>query len=285
MTVTAVLASLAPILAETGIGSDVMTPIAAPIVGGMITSTIHVLILVPLFFVLMKERALRHGTLIDQSIITRRRMAEPRESPISTNLSSSTSHFSAIERIQWFTIAWMTIEAGISLFAAIRAHSIALAAFGADSAIELFSAATVLRRFRSTRQQAEALATKITAWLLIALAVYIATSSLYALIQHRRAETTYLGMAVLVAAAVIMPWLGKQKRRLAIAATSPALRADATQSSVCAYLAWIALTGLLLNAFAHVWWMDAVGALCLIPFVLKEARETFEGRVCQGCQP
>ena len=59
MTVTAVLASLVPILWETGIGSDVMKPIAAPIVGGMITSTIHVLILVPVFFVMIKERALR----------------------------------------------------------------------------------------------------------------------------------------------------------------------------------------------------------------------------------
>jgi Cu(I)/Ag(I) efflux system membrane protein CusA/SilA len=63
MTVIAVLASLAPILWESGIGSDVMKPIAAPIVGGMITSTIHVLILVPVSFVMMKERALRKGTL------------------------------------------------------------------------------------------------------------------------------------------------------------------------------------------------------------------------------
>src|SRR6185503_13266582 len=64
MTVCAVLASLIPILWETGIGSDVMKPIAAPIVGGMITSTIHVLILVPVFFVMMKERALKRGTLV-----------------------------------------------------------------------------------------------------------------------------------------------------------------------------------------------------------------------------
>ncbi|HZU10443.1 MAG TPA: CusA/CzcA family heavy metal efflux RND transporter, partial [Pseudacidobacterium sp.] len=61
MTVCAVLASLVPILWESGIGSDVMKPIAAPIVGGMITSTIHVLILVPVFFVMMKERALKRG--------------------------------------------------------------------------------------------------------------------------------------------------------------------------------------------------------------------------------
>ncbi len=61
MTVAVVLASLVPILRETGVGSDVMKPIAAPIVGGMITSTIHVLILVPVFFAMIKGRAIRRG--------------------------------------------------------------------------------------------------------------------------------------------------------------------------------------------------------------------------------
>jgi len=64
MTVAVVMLSLAPILWESGIGSDVMKPIAVPIVGGMITSTIHVLILVPVAFAIMKERA-----LIDSCII------------------------------------------------------------------------------------------------------------------------------------------------------------------------------------------------------------------------
>jgi Cu(I)/Ag(I) efflux system membrane protein CusA/SilA len=59
MTVTAVIPSLAPILWESGIGSDVMKPIAAPIVGGMMTSTIHVLILVPVFFLLMKRKLIQ----------------------------------------------------------------------------------------------------------------------------------------------------------------------------------------------------------------------------------
>ncbi len=68
MTVFAVLASLAPILWESGIGSDVMKPIAAPIVGGMITSTIHVLILVPVFFVMIKERALQRGELVPATV-------------------------------------------------------------------------------------------------------------------------------------------------------------------------------------------------------------------------
>ena len=55
--------SLAPVLWQSGIGSEVMKPSAAPIVGGMITSTIHVLILVPVFFAMMKERLLRDGLL------------------------------------------------------------------------------------------------------------------------------------------------------------------------------------------------------------------------------
>jgi Cu(I)/Ag(I) efflux system membrane protein CusA/SilA len=68
MTVFAVIGSLGPLLWETGISSDVMKPIAAPIVGGMVTSTIAVMILVPLLFTMLKERALRQGTLRAQRV-------------------------------------------------------------------------------------------------------------------------------------------------------------------------------------------------------------------------
>jgi Cu(I)/Ag(I) efflux system membrane protein CusA/SilA len=63
MTVCAVLASLIPILWESGVGSDIMKPIATPIVGGMITSTVAVLILLPVLFMTLKERQLKRGTL------------------------------------------------------------------------------------------------------------------------------------------------------------------------------------------------------------------------------
>jgi Cu(I)/Ag(I) efflux system membrane protein CusA/SilA len=80
MTVCAVLASLVPILWASGIGSDVMKPIAAPIVGGMITSTIHVLILVPVFFVMIQERELQRGTLVPQRL---ENASESRSNPAS----------------------------------------------------------------------------------------------------------------------------------------------------------------------------------------------------------
>ena len=71
----------------------------------------------------------------------------------------------AIRRIQWFTIIWMVAEVGVAFVAAIRAHSVALAAFGGDSAIELMSAAVVLAPFRSPRWITEQFASKITGWL------------------------------------------------------------------------------------------------------------------------
>ena len=63
MTVGVTLAALLPIMWSTGIGSDVMKPMAAPIIGGMVTSTVHVLIITPVIFFIMKRRALRRGRL------------------------------------------------------------------------------------------------------------------------------------------------------------------------------------------------------------------------------
>ena len=172
----------------------------------------------------------------------------------------------------------------MALVGAVRAHSVALAAFGGDSAIELLSAVAVLWRFHSSEEQAEAIATKITGWLLVALAVYIAIDSLYTLIAaEAKPRPSYLGIALLIAAALVMPWLARQKRQLAAAAHSASLRADAAQNSICGYIAWIALAGLLLSAFAHLRWADPVAALALLPIVLKEAKEAFEGRGCSGC--
>jgi Cu(I)/Ag(I) efflux system membrane protein CusA/SilA len=63
MTVATTAIGLIPVMWSTGVGSDVMKPIAAPITGGMVTSTIHVLIVTPVIFYIMKARALRQGRL------------------------------------------------------------------------------------------------------------------------------------------------------------------------------------------------------------------------------
>jgi divalent metal cation (Fe/Co/Zn/Cd) transporter len=189
---------------------------------------------------------------------------------------------SAIRRIQWLTVGWMTIEVGIAFVAAFRAHSVALAAFGGDSAIELLSAVVVLARFHSTSRFTEKSAGKITGWLLVALGTYITVQSLYTLTLARmKPEPSNLGIGLLLVAALVMPWLARRKRQLGIATNSAALRADAAQSSICAYLSWIALAGLLLNALVHAPWADPAAALGLLPIIIKEAKESFQGFSCE----
>jgi len=127
----------------------------------------------------------------------------------------------------------------VSLFAAWRAHSPALLAFGGDSVIELFSAVVVLRRFRASaaaREDADRRAARVAGVLLFALAAYVAVTSIASLLGYSEPKPTFLGIAILVAAAVVMPWLAKEKRRLSGATGSAALRADTAQSALCAYL-------------------------------------------------
>jgi divalent metal cation (Fe/Co/Zn/Cd) transporter len=208
-------------------------------------------------------------------------MTQPARSGITVLSATAADVVPAIKRIQWLTAAWMTIEVLVALSAAALSHSVALAAFGGDSAIELFSAAVVLWRFHTVRSKAEETAAKITGWLLIALALFISWQSLYTLLgSGPTPQPSFLGIGLLLVAGLVMPWLGRRKRELASVANSTSLRADAAQSSVCAYMSWIALAGLILNSFARIPWADPVAALALLPVVLKEAKDALRGDSC-----
>jgi divalent metal cation (Fe/Co/Zn/Cd) transporter len=189
-----------------------------------------------------------------------------------------------IQRVQTVTIAWMSVEAVVSLFAAWRASSPALLAFGGDSAIELFSAVVVLWRFRTTaHENAERRAARVAGALLFALAAYVAITSVASLLGYSEPKPTLLGIAILVAAAAVMPWLAKEKRRLSGATGSAALRADAAQSALCAYLSLMALAGLAINAIWHVKWADPLAALAILPLIVWEGREAMRGKTCGCC--
>jgi divalent metal cation (Fe/Co/Zn/Cd) transporter len=178
----------------------------------------------------------------------------------------------------------MTVEAAVSLSAAWKARSPALLAFGGDSAIELLSAVAVLWRFRTYAQEgSEKQVTRIAAALLFMLAVYVAVVSALTLLGHHETKTSYWGTAILIGAAVIMPWLAKEKRRLSAITDSAALRADAAESALCAYLSVIALIGLGINAIWHLTWADPIAALVIVPLILWEGWEAMRGRACGCC--
>lgn len=189
----------------------------------------------------------------------------------------------AIRRIQIVTILWMSVEVVVSAVVAARANSIAVFAFGGDSAIELLSGVAVLMRFSGTRLT-EHRAARLTAVLLYCLAAFIVCASALSLLKlWNPPQTTYLGMGMLLAAGAVMPWLARRKQQLSAAAGSSALAADAVQSSVCAWLAWIALAGLALNAAFGISWADPLAALAIVPIIIKEAHEAWNERACCCC--
>ena len=176
----------------------------------------------------------------------------------------------------------MTIEAAVSLWAAVRAKSPALLAFGGDSAIELLSAAVVLWRFQrpAAEEQAERRAARIAGVLLLLLPAYVVAVSALTLLGYSEPRPSRMGIVILALAAVVMPWLAREKRRLSSVTGSVALRADAAESMLCAYLSIIALVGLAMHALFGIAWADPVAALAITPLIVWEAREALRGKPC-----
>jgi divalent metal cation (Fe/Co/Zn/Cd) transporter len=190
-----------------------------------------------------------------------------------------------IQRIQAVTIVWMSIEAAVSLTATWIARSPSLLAFGGDSVIELLSAVVVLWQFSASveSRRVETRAARVAGLLLFVLAAYVTVVSVMTLLGHNEPRPAFVGIMILIAAAAIMPWLAANKRKLSAATGSATLRADASQSGLCAYLSLIALAGLAVNAIWHIAWADPVAALAITPLIVWEGKEAIRGKACGCC--
>ena len=185
--------------------------------------------------------------------------------------------------LQSITLIWMLFECGVSLYAAVSAHSSALLAFGADSLIELLSATVVLLAIVPSFPLTKELAARMAGVLLFVLAAAVALVTLFSLTHRVRPETSCSGIGITIAALVVMPVLAWMKRKTARQTNNRALAADATQSATCAYLAAITLAGLTINAIWHIHWVDAAAALLALPILVVEGRRAFRGESCCCC--
>jgi len=196
-------------------------------------------------------------------------------------------------RLEGASIAWMVVEAAVSVGAGVAAGSLLLVAFGADSVIELVSAAVLFRRLRLEAdgrladepaiEAVERKAARIAGYLLYALSLYVVAQAAYGLTHRHRAETSWVGITIALVAALGMPLLAKAKLQVADRIGSRALRADAMETFTCGTLSWALLAGLAASAAWHWWWLDGVTALAIVPLLLKEGREAVTGECgCRG---
>jgi divalent metal cation (Fe/Co/Zn/Cd) transporter len=185
--------------------------------------------------------------------------------------------------LQLVTLAWMLIECGVSLYAANVARSTALLAFGSDSLVELLSASLVLAQCIPGVALAERRANRVAGGLLYLLALVVAATAITSLALRVKPETSLIGMGITVAALVVMPMLAWLKRREARRTNHVALAADAVQSATCAYLAFLTLAGLVINAVFHIAWIDSAAALLAVPILISEGRSAWRGHTCACC--
>jgi divalent metal cation (Fe/Co/Zn/Cd) transporter len=216
--------------------------------------------------------------------------AKPRKAPIMSSPEMATDRTAMIHQVFWleyFTLAWMTIEAAVAITSSIAANSLTLLAFGIDSIIELASAGILvwrltveLRHGQIFAESAERKASRIGGGLLFVLAVYVVVSAGWKLWTHQGAEFSLPGLILCVLAVPIMYLLSRRKLDLAETLGSRALRADAVESITCGWLSLVVVAALIVQLAIGAWWVDAVASLGIVWFLIREGREAWSGEQC-----
>lgn len=197
------------------------------------------------------------------------------------------THTVAVRRgltIEWISVGWMMLEAVVGLVTGVTAHSLALVAFGSDSIIELVAGGVLLWRLyveaRGATEDRVERAEQRAAWVvgtaLLALAAYIVIMAGVDVWTRTAADASGWGLALAVAAGLIMPLLAQAKRRIGRDIGSAALVADGGCSLVCAYMAWTLLVGLVATDLFGWWWLNPLAGLALVYFIVSEGREALE---------
>jgi divalent metal cation (Fe/Co/Zn/Cd) transporter len=188
-------------------------------------------------------------------------------------------------RLEYFTIAWNSLEGLVGVVSGAMAGSVSLVGFGVDSFIEVTSGAALLWRMaadtdRCLRERREVQTLRIVGLCFLALAAYVGVDAIWNLWSRSPASPSNAGIALAVASLIAMPILSRAKRRVARGLGSGAMHADARQTEFCTYLSAILLGGLLLNALLGWWWADSIAALVMTPIIAKEGLDGLRGRAC-----
>jgi divalent metal cation (Fe/Co/Zn/Cd) transporter len=184
----------------------------------------------------------------------------------------------------------MTVEAAVAIAAGVTAGSLVLVAFGLDSVIELISAAVLMWRLsvelchgHEFSERAERVASRVSGGLLFLLAAYVTAAAVWQLWRGTGEEFSWPGFIVALVAIPAMRYLAQRKIAIAAKIGSRALRADAMEAVTCGWLSLVVVVSLAAQWLFGAWWIDGVGSLGIVWFLVKEGREAWSGQSCGCC--
>jgi divalent metal cation (Fe/Co/Zn/Cd) transporter len=172
-------------------------------------------------------------------------------------------------RLSYFTVAWNGVAGGGALVVAVLASSPALAAFALNALLDSSASVVLVWRFRTEKRDpdaAERLERRAHGWIaaaMVVVGIYVVVEALRALIGASRAEESVFGVALAALSIAVLPWLGRQKLRVASVLPSGALRGDGILTLAAAALAVITLAALVVNSTLGWWWADPLAALAI----------------------
>ncbi len=172
----------------------------------------------------------------------------------------------------------MAVEVVVAVGLGLAVWNPALLAFGGDSVVELASAFIVFGHLKgdaggsteSGRRTAAA-----TTLLLFALVPVIGLGTAYSYLLGVRPGDSLLGIAVAAGAALIMPYLWLEKRKIGKETACLPLSVDAVESAACFLMAMALLAGLLAEYFFGLWWADYAATAVILALVAKEALASY----------
>lgn len=185
--------------------------------------------------------------------------------------------------LSWVSLAWMTMEGAVGLYAGARAGSVSLLGWALSSVVEGLASVIVIWRLTGARTLSETSersaqkAVAVSFWLL---APYVAVQALLDLLTGSHATTSRLGIALTISSVLVMPALGRAKQRLGRRLSSGATAGEGTQNMLCAYLAAAVLVGLVANSLLGAWWLDPLIALVVAAVAVREGRQAWRGEEC-----
>ncbi|SFF93205.1 cation transporter [Blastococcus tunisiensis] len=190
-------------------------------------------------------------------------------------------------RLEQLTIGYNVVEMVIAVAAGLAAGLISLIGFGIDSGIEVAAAGVVLHRLYAELRHGdvdeakERRALRFIGLTFFALAAYVTVEGVRHLFGDDTPDTSVVGVVLLGASVVVMPWLAHAKRRAGEALGSRLVIADAAETRLCAWLSVSTLVGLLaFTAFGWTW-VDPLAGFVIAGFAVMEGREAWEGEI--GC--
>jgi divalent metal cation (Fe/Co/Zn/Cd) transporter len=174
------------------------------------------------------------------------------------------------------SVAWALLVGIAAILAGRAAHSLALVGFGLDSAVDGTASAVLVWRFRVERREperahrVERTANRVVAVILLVVATYVAVEACRSLATRSEPTSTVIGISLAAASLIVLPGLAAVKLRLASQLQSRALRGDGMLSAAGAFLALVALLGLVLNNVLGWWWADSVAAMLVAAMLAVE---------------